>query len=46
MTRIPLHWQILIAMSLGASIGLVLNIYGGEDHTAAPVVIEQADVQP
>ena len=46
MTRIPLHWQILIAMSLGASIGLVLNIYGGEDHTDAPVVIEQADVQP
>ena len=46
MTRIPLHWQILIAMSLGASIGLILNIYGGEKETDNPVVIEQADVQP
>ena len=46
MTRIPLHWQILIAMSLGASIGLILNIYGGESHTDQPVATEDADVQP
>ena len=46
MTRIPLHWQILIAMSLGASIGLVLNLFGGERQSDQPIRVEAADLQP
>mgnify|MGYP006960599499 FL=1 len=33
MMKLALHWQIAIGMTLGALIGISLNIYGGTRNT-------------
>ncbi len=44
--RLALHWQILIAMSVGAAAGLAVNIWLGERQLAEPVAISAGELQP
>jgi Na+/H+-dicarboxylate symporter len=44
MTRLALHWQILIGMVVGAGIGLWLNGFYGDCTTPAPVPLSKGTV--
>ena len=44
--RLALHWQILIAMILGAAIGIALNGSAGNARLSEPVSIAKTTVQP
>jgi proton glutamate symport protein len=44
MTRLALHWQILIGMVVGAGIGLWLNGFYGDRTTPAPVPFSKGTV--
>ncbi len=46
MPRLALHWQILIAMVIGASGGLLANWFAGERTLRAPVEIAGGELQP
>lgn len=46
MKRLALHWQIFIAMILGAAIGIGLNQANGRFRSAEPVRITPSTVQP
>lgn len=46
MTRLALHWQILIAMILGAGLGLLLNAATGRQSTARVTEFETTQLQP
>ncbi|MEX2114730.1 MAG: dicarboxylate/amino acid:cation symporter [Pirellulales bacterium] len=46
MPRLALHWQILIAMALGAGGGLLINFVAGRRVLPAAVEIPGGDVQP
>ncbi|MEX0936982.1 MAG: dicarboxylate/amino acid:cation symporter [Pirellulales bacterium] len=45
MTRLALHWEILIAMLLGAVIGVALNLTAGQRTTARPVSVRERTVE-
>ena len=44
--RLALHWQILIAMVVGASAGLVVNFTLGEHDLPEPVAVVAGELQP
>ena len=44
--RLALHWQILIAMVLGAAAGIILNQTSGSQRMSEPLAIESGTVQP
>ena len=46
MTRLALHWQILIAMILGAAGGLAMNFSAGDQQLEAPVSFPSGELQP
>jgi len=41
-----LHWQIIIAMVIGAVVGLLLNFTVGEYRLEEPVVVQEAELHP
>ena len=46
MTRLALHWPILIAMILGAAGGLAMNFSAGDQQLEAPVSFPSGELQP
>ena len=46
MPRIALHWQIIIAMVIGAVVGLLLNFTAGEYRLEKPVAVQEAELHP
>ena len=46
MFKLALHWQILIAMALGAALGLVCNYSSGDSRLDSPVSVPAAKLQP
>ena len=46
MPRIALHWQIIIAMVIGAVVGLLLNFTAGEYRLEEPVAVQEAELHP
>jgi Na+/H+-dicarboxylate symporter len=46
MKHLALHWQILIAMILGAAIGIGFNNMAGERRFEAPELLAQRSIQP
>lgn len=46
MPRIALHWQIIIAMVIGAAVGLLLNFTAGDYRLDEPVEIQEAELHP
>ena len=46
MFKLALHWQILIAMALGAAIGLACNYSSGDTRLDGPVSVAAAKLQP
>lgn len=46
MFRLALHWQILIALIVGAISGILLNAFAGEHTSAAPIELSRGALQP
>ncbi len=46
MPRLALHWQIIIAMVIGAVIGLALNFTSGDTRMTEPVKFPSGELQP
>lgn len=43
--RLALHWQILIAMIVGAGVGVTLNLTAGKHTTPEPIPIRRGSIQ-
>lgn len=46
MPRMALHWQIIIAMVIGAVVGLLLNFTAGDYDLEEPVEVKEAELHP